>query len=808
MRLRTRLPFITLSFLFLFLSAEIFSQVKIGGDPKKAPESSAILELDDLQRGFLLPRLSNEMMLKIAKPADGLLVYNTTERKIFIYSKTFNAWNPLVMPPAALDAETGDHEWRFDTTSARVYLVRGLARGDSIYYDTLTRKFIFADNRFYGNSTIPIDLQFPGKYIYKGSASKLYTDTSTLSFPSLTLANILFEVDNDSFALANPGITFYNGLRVSTQILSTATQRISTARSLNLQLNNSGTDTVNNVTAVVSNNFLDGSGYTSLFHGYQINMAVRSTNDVGTIIGYRSTISKTGTSRVKGNYYGYFGTMNGFNTPESSIDGFAYGIFLGSVTGAAPKRNYAFYSNTGHNRFGDSVLITDQFFNSPRAVFDINSTSAMITPNGTTVQRPTAPVQAMLRFNSSLNNMEFYDGTAWKGLSSDSAEWKFDPGNSRVFLTRGYSNGDSIFYNRTTKQFLFTDKTIYQNSFGTDLNIASFNGKYTFKATASSTDSAGLLNPSSIYAFMEADNGSNVNSRLFTAANTVAVANPKRNTPIDRLVAVSANALNSSTDSVYVVSAVNAISTIGNTGYTGTVYGVNSAVSIRNTSTRPIEQVFGIRSALIRNPAATSQVTGNVYGYFGSINNFNQQVSGSAYGIFVSSIQNVAGPRKNFALYTNQGLNRMGDSTLITDVGATTPRAVLDVNATSAMIVPTGTTAQRPANPVIGMVRYNIDNGGRLETFNGSTWIGTVSGTIAIDVANMLPNSGVTNSFAFSGATVGSAVVISPSVSLPAGVIIAWARVSAANTIEVRFENNATFSVNPPSINFNVKVIQ
>jgi hypothetical protein len=150
----------------------------------------------------------------------------------------------------------------------------------------------------------------------------------------------------------------------------------------------------------------------------------------------------------------------------------------------------------------------------------------------------------------------------------------------------------------------------------------------------------------------------------------------------------------------------------------------------------------------------------------------------------------------------------MGDSTLITDGAAITPRAVLDVNATSAMIVPTGTTAQRPATPVTGMLRYNTDNGGRLETFNGAAWIGTINGGIGLDIINLLPNTGTTTSFAFAGATVGSAVVISPSAALPAGIIIAWARVSAANTIEVRFENNSTIAVNPPSTGFNVKVIQ
>jgi hypothetical protein len=40
------------------------------------------------------------------------------------------------------------------------------------------------------------------------------------------------------------------------------------------------------------------------------------------------------------------------------------------------------------------------------------------------------------------------------------------------------------------------------------------------------------------------------------------------------------------------------------------------------------------------------------------------------------------------------------------------------------------------------------------------------------------------------------------------GIIIAWARVSAANTLEIRFENNSNGPINPAAQNFNIRVIQ
>ena len=44
-------------------------------------------------------------------------------------------------------------------------------------------------------------------------------------------------------------------------------------------------------------------------------------------------------------------------------------------------------------------------------------TGAILPPTGTTIQRPT-PAAAQLRFNTTLNLMEYYDGTIWKSIDS------------------------------------------------------------------------------------------------------------------------------------------------------------------------------------------------------------------------------------------------------------------------------------------------------------------------------------------------------------------------------------------------------
>ncbi len=52
----------------------------------------------------------------------------------------------------------------------------------------------------------------------------------------------------------------------------------------------------------------------------------------------------------------------------------------------------------------------------PRAELDVNSTGAIIVPVGTTAQQPAVPVQGMIRFNTTTNHFEGYNGTAWNNL--------------------------------------------------------------------------------------------------------------------------------------------------------------------------------------------------------------------------------------------------------------------------------------------------------------------------------------------------------------------------------------------------------
>lgn len=62
-------------FLVVSLSNKVLSQTVIGG---VTPDSSALLDLQSTDKGFLLPRMTTEQRNMIDKPATGLMIFNTT----------------------------------------------------------------------------------------------------------------------------------------------------------------------------------------------------------------------------------------------------------------------------------------------------------------------------------------------------------------------------------------------------------------------------------------------------------------------------------------------------------------------------------------------------------------------------------------------------------------------------------------------------------------------------------------------------------------------------------------------------------
>ncbi len=76
------------------------------------------------------------------------------------------------------------------------------------------------------------------------------------------------------------------------------------------------------------------------------------------------------------------------------------------------------------------------------------------------------------------------------------------------------------------------------------------------------------------------------------------------------------------------------------------------------------------------------------------------------------------------------------------------------------------------------------------------------------DVGSVAAGTSTTQNFSVAGAATGSTVYISPASALPDGLLIAYARVSSVNTVEVKFINVSSASVNPASMNYFITVIE
>ena len=69
------------------------------------------------------------------------------------------------------------------------------------------------------------------------------------------------------------------------------------------------------------------------------------------------------------------------------------------------------------------------------------------------------------------------------------------------------------------------------------------------------------------------------------------------------------------------------------------------------------------------------------------------------------------------------------------------------IDDTGFLQFPSGTTAQRPASPLIGMVRWNTDDEA-LELYNGTEWAGIASGKL-VGTGGTLTVSGGYNTHTF-----------------------------------------------------------
>lgn len=103
-------------------------------------------------------------------------------------------------------------------------------------------------------------------------------------------------------------------------------------------------------------------------------------------------------------------------------------------------------------------------------------------------------------------------------------------------------------------------------------------------------------------------------------------------------------------------------------------------------------------------------------------------------------------------------------------------------------MLPTGTSAQRPDNPLFGLIRYNIDLPG-IEYFNGTQYIPLANGG---DFAYVVDN--------FTGTGTLATFVMSEQVADPTQIIVFVGSIYQIATTNYTVSGyNITFTSNPPN---------
>jgi hypothetical protein len=192
------------------------------------------------------------------------------------------------------------------------------------------------------------------------------------------------------------------------------------------------------------------------FHGNTINNGTfvlkLPTNAAGSVSANTGALQVWGGASFSGNVYnGGAATFNG--SQVSNNDFKVKGVNTTNLIWARPNNSY------------DTVVIgntlpTSSLVNGAKLY--INSTDSMIVPVGTSAQRPSSAgysdVAGMVRFNTSLNALEFYTGSSWVAPTAP----VFTIITDQQFTANGFTPSFTLSQNATTASTIVSINGILQ----------------------------------------------------------------------------------------------------------------------------------------------------------------------------------------------------------------------------------------------------------------------------------------------------------------------------------------------------------
>ncbi|QQG35807.1 MAG: tail fiber domain-containing protein [Micavibrio aeruginosavorus] len=450
-----------------------------------------------------------------------------------------------------------------------------------------------------------------------------------------------------------------------------------------------------------------------------------------------------------------------YNSETGKFEGYQAGSWQDIVTGAAggsasaPDRGIQFnsggsfaassnftYSSVGYLGLGTS---------NPVSELDVAGTGAVVLARGTTAQRPSSPVNGMIRYNSQNGKFEGYQAGSWQDIVTGAAVSSF------VSLTdtpASYAGGAGQFVrvNSGETGLEFTDQIIPSvtgqpapalpnlDDLG-DVSAASPNDNDVIRYNSAS----GLWETSALGSMVSAaspDRGVQFNSGGALAA--------------DALMTYQSGALNLGTSTAGNIGVLNLYQTNAGGNAAGLRFYNNTSTlvsridgwdgslditAVGNTRDIAIVKEGTTGNSVLSNLVLSRYSTGGAgaNGIGSSIESYLETTTDGTDNLG-SQIETVATdaaaatfttrmtmmPRYNNAATT--GLTLLGASTgTRVGINNTTPSVGLDIATNDAAILPRGGNAQRPTSPVNGMIRYNSE-GGKFEGYQAGAWADIVTG--------------------------------------------------------------------------------
>ena len=400
----------------------------------------------------------------------------------------------------------------------------------------------------------------------------------------------------------------------------------------------------------------------------------------------------------------------------------------------------------------------------PQVSLEINATDAILLPKGTTLQRPAVPVQGHVRYNADVNTFEgFGAGNAWgslggvKDTNQDtyiSAE-SFPTSNDDIL--RFYTSNNEVMRVMPTGRIGISNQAPSERLEVSGGNVKANSNVYVMSRLAvagsnptEAVDVLGNLKVSSnIYAMNYLGVGTS-NTNITSNLSLEVFGNAKMNSNLEVVGTLTVRGTTTTVDSTTVNIVDNIIRVNNGAAYNssmqagieinrGTGYSNYYLVFDETSQYFKVGQTGSVQAVATRDdtiPVNAVSVYDLTNKKFTGCNAF--VYSNNALGVGTASPSEMLDVSKNIKANSNmyamsrlgvassnptEALDVLGNTKIsqnlytLNRIGIATsnPQVALEINATDAILLPKGTTLQRPAVPVQGHVRYNAD----INTFEG-----------------------------------------------------------------------------------------